>query len=191
MVDPKYGEVPQVPDLSTYSHHVPADQQADLTGDQMTIPMITTTAAQPGALPLSVDGLPMVGCTLKNITRLTPEIIEEKLVDINILVFDKPIYALSHQEAVDQALVVVEIPYINNQSTILTNTVYHKYDTDDSDTEDEEREEGTDSNKYNSLLDEELNSIISHKEWHLVSAGGGIIAAGTGLVVSEVIEPEE
>jgi len=46
-------------------------------------------------------------------------------------------------------------------------------------------------NKYNSILEEELNSIIAHKESHLVSAGGGITAAGTGLVVGGIVKPEE
>lgn len=46
-------------------------------------------------------------------------------------------------------------------------------------------------NKYDELLAEALDSIISHKESHLVSVGGGITAAGTGLVVSGIIKPEE
>jgi len=46
-------------------------------------------------------------------------------------------------------------------------------------------------NKYNGILAEILDSIISHKGSHLVSVGGGITAAGTGLVVSGVIKPEE
>lgn len=43
--------------------------------------------------------------------------------------------------------------------------------------------------KYNELLEQILNKIIAHKESHLVSVGGGITAAGTGLVVSGVIKP--
>lgn len=46
-------------------------------------------------------------------------------------------------------------------------------------------------NKYNKILAEELEIIVSHEESHLVSVGGGITAAGTGLVVSGVIKPEE
>jgi len=46
-------------------------------------------------------------------------------------------------------------------------------------------------NKYDELLAEVLNDIIANKESHLVSVGGGITAAGTGLVVSGIIKPEE
>lgn len=45
--------------------------------------------------------------------------------------------------------------------------------------------------KYNKILAEELDLIITHKESRLVSVGGGITAAGTGLVVSGIIKPEE
>ncbi|ANH51535.1 hypothetical protein MADMEL_72 [Erwinia phage vB_EamM_MadMel] len=46
-------------------------------------------------------------------------------------------------------------------------------------------------NKYDELLAEVLNSIIANEESHLVSVGGGITAAGTGLAVSGIIKPEE
>lgn len=59
MMDPMSGVVPQVPDLSTYAHHVPADQVADLTAGQVTVPMSTEAAtAVPQVRPLSADGLP-------------------------------------------------------------------------------------------------------------------------------------
>lgn len=45
-------------------------------------------------------------------------------------------------------------------------------------------------NKYDELLAEALDGIIAHEESHLVSVGGGITAAGTGLVVSGIIKPE-
>ncbi|QZA70857.1 DNA-directed RNA polymerase subunit beta' [Erwinia phage AH06] len=45
--------------------------------------------------------------------------------------------------------------------------------------------------EYDELLDKLIQDIITHKESHLVSVGGGITAAGTGLVVSGVIKPEE
>lgn len=59
MVDPMSGALPQVPDLSTYAHHVPAEQMADLTAGQTTVPMSTAAAVAPvEARPLSADGLP-------------------------------------------------------------------------------------------------------------------------------------
>lgn len=46
-------------------------------------------------------------------------------------------------------------------------------------------------NEYSEILAEELDAIIADEESHLVSVGGGITAAGTGLVVGGIIKPEE
>jgi hypothetical protein len=59
MMDPMSGVVPQVPDVSTYTHHLPQDQVVDLTAGQTTVPMSEPTASAPAQVrPLSEDGLP-------------------------------------------------------------------------------------------------------------------------------------
>lgn len=59
MTDPMTGVVPQVPDLSAYSHHLTPDQVVDLTAGQVTVPMSAEAATSvPQVRPLSQDGLP-------------------------------------------------------------------------------------------------------------------------------------